>query len=209
MSDQAYNPTPGSIAGEADLPETTVVEEFHWLMSLALDDLLAVDDRARFDDLLRRFSGLAAMWASWRAVADQMAALPCVEPAPGFVNRFEHRLAQRQQIQQSLVYALVGAAVLFAGVVVGVAVTGLFAFVLMNQGPWIGQQIYNFVFAAAAIDNWFNFLARTAAALATTPQAQTAGLAYVVFAFLIIVAWMRLLRRSARLAPAVSGVGME
>ncbi|MCB0137819.1 MAG: hypothetical protein KDD75_22130, partial [Caldilineaceae bacterium] len=49
-------------------PDAATLAEFDWLMSLALDELLDDEDRARFDVLLAEYPSLADEWAAWQFI---------------------------------------------------------------------------------------------------------------------------------------------
>ena len=191
------------------LPPPEVAEEFTLLMSLALDAMLDEADQRRFTGYLADFPALAAQWAEWQTVDSALATLPHMLPAPGFVRRFEERLVVAERLQQRRVMT-------FALVVVGLAVAGFVAamlsagvFVASTQGPWLGAQLRNLVYATNLVDTWFGALLDTASAVASSPQARAAGFAYLALAFLMIGGWLQLLQRSAHLAEPAALSGME
>lgn len=189
----------------ADAPPA-VVEEFQWLMSLALDGLLEDEDRRRFDAHLAGYPTLAARWEEWQLLDSQLDALPHVQPAPGFVDRFEARLAAQEQHQQQRVLALSLVAAVIAGMLALTSVVGFAAFLLSTQGPWIGEQIHNTVYLSALMNHWMRSLTDAMFGLAGSPQVQMLGMVYVVVAAGMIVGWVELLRRNARLASAAPGM---
>lgn len=208
MNDQQMpeqQPMGGAPAGDSP----ALLEEFYWMMSLALDGLLDVADRARFENYQAQHPALAALWSDWQGVDRALDLLPHEEPAPGFVARFEVRLAQHeaQRQQQVLIFSLlaVGLVALMAAGGVAWALTWLTS----TQGPWLGEQIHNVVVLSATAGAWFDALLDTLGGLAGTPQAQALGMMYVAVAIIMIFGWVQLLRRSARLAGAVALPGME
>jgi len=190
-------------------PAPAMIEEFTMLMSLALDDMLDGAARARFDALVQRFPALAEMWADWQAIDQRLGAMPHAEPAAGFGLRFEQRLASHAQRQQQRVVTVSLIAVLLtAGLgVLGMMSTG--AYVLATQGPWLGEQLRNWVYLSVAVTAWFSALTNTLGALANSPQAQTLGIVYVLAVAVMIVGSLQVLRRSTHLSNAIAVPGLE
>jgi anti-sigma factor RsiW len=186
-----------------------IEEQFYWLMSLALDGMLDDEDRVTFDAYQAQYPALADMWQEWQVLDRQLDVLPHVEPAPGFVQRFEVRLAGYEAQQQQRVLALSFVSAVVAGVFALSAVIGAGAWLLSTQGPWLGGQIGNAVYLTIVIQNWVNAIVDTLIGLAATPQAQALGMVYVAVAVAMIAGWVRLLQRSARYAPALSAPGLE
>jgi anti-sigma factor RsiW len=196
------------LQGAAPVPEA-VLEEYYWMMSLALDGLLDEGDRVRFEAHAAEYPSLAALWDEWQRLDTQLDAIPHAEPAPGFVERFELRLAQQEHLQQQRVLALSLVAALLVAVGAITAMLGTGAYILSAHGAWLGEQLQNAVYLSVAADSWINALVDSLAALANTPQAQALGFMYVVVAIVMIFGWVQLLRRSARLTTAMALGGME
>ncbi|BAM00402.1 MULTISPECIES: hypothetical protein [Caldilinea] len=173
-------------------------QEFEWLMSLALDDRLSIDERARFETLLTKHEELAHVWNSWRWIDRQFAATPAIAPSSGFVQRFEARLAQQEQQRQQRVLLLSAALAVTALVMVFLAIIGIGALILFTQGQWIGEQLRILAFAYTSLQRWVTSTFETAAALARTPQAQLMGALYTLFVIVIMAALGQLLRHSTR-----------
>lgn len=194
--------------GGAQPPEA-VREEFTWMMSLALDGLLDGADQAQFEEYQAQYPALAALWIEWQGLDRKLNLMPHAAPAPGFVSRFEGRLAEQEAQQQRRVLAFSLAAVVLA-LLLGVsgAAWGV-AYLTSAQGPWLGEQIHNAVLFSATAGAWFGALLDTLGALANTPQAQALGMMYVLVAMIMIFGWVQLLRRSARLPGAVALPPME
>ena len=215
MNDELNRPTAAAQTGDPDVtpqPEAVpppAVEEFTWLMSLALDDLLDGEDRQRFDDFLVRYPTLADTWTDWQTLDRRLMAVPSLEPAAGFTQRFEQRLGQKERRQRWLLAGALGVALVLASVAVLSGALGVGALVLLTQGPWIGEQIHNLAFVSVTASNWFGSLAGATGALVNTSQARWIGLMYLFSALLAIVVWAQFLRRSARLSDVISTVGME
>ena len=184
--------------------------EFDWLMSLALDDLLDANDRARFDALLADFPPLAESWGEWRALDRRLEAAPHVMPAPGFVARFEARLAADALREQQRVWALMAGAVVVALAVGALVTIGLGNFVLTSYGAWFGIQLHNLTFAAATLAQWTQSLQATLEAVVNTPQARTLGFIYAGLACVVAVFGVQLMRRTAHLNGTASiMIGLE
>ena len=64
-----------------------ILEEFYWMMSLALDGLLDDADQVQFEAHQAQYPNLAALWTEWQDVHIRLDELPHAEPAPGFVAR--------------------------------------------------------------------------------------------------------------------------
>lgn len=186
-----------------------ILEEFYWMMSLALDGLLDDADRGQFEAYQAQYPDLAALWAEWQNMHVRLDDLPHVEPAPGFVARFELRLAQQEALQQRrvLTFSLVVAVLAAFGAIAATVGTG--AYILAAHGSWLGEQLHNMVYASVALDAWADAVVDSLAALASTPQAQGLGIMYVVVAIIMIFGWVQLLRRSAQVASAAAVPGME
>jgi hypothetical protein len=186
-----------------------VLEECYWMMSLALDGLLDEVDRARFEAHLALYPTLTRLWLEWQSLHHRLDELPHAEPAPGFVDRFEARLAAQEEAQQQrvLTWSLVAALLVALGAAGAMLGTG--AYIMAAHGAWLGEQLHNLVYTSIVIDNWFDAFVDSLGALAGTPQAQALGMMYVIVALIMIFGWVQLLRRSARLSGAVALPGME
>ena len=186
-----------------------ILEEFYWMMSLALDGLLDDADRAQFEAHQAQYPDLAALWTEWQNLHVRLDELPHAEPASGFVARFEVRLAQQEALQQRrvLTFSLVVAVLAAFGAIAATVGTG--AYILAAHGSWLGEQLHNVVYASVALDAWADAVVDSLAALASTPQAQALGMMYVVVAIIMIFGWVQLLRRSAQMSSAVAAPGME
>ena len=164
---------------------------------------------ARLAVPLLALSALTALWNEWQGLDRELGELPHAEPLPGFVARFEGRLAQQEAQQQrrvlafSLMSVLLVALLAVAGGVWGIT------WLTSTQAPWLGEQIRNLVLLSATAGTWFGALIDTLGALANTPQAQAMGMMYAVVAMIMIFGWVQLLRRSARLPGAVALPPME
>jgi anti-sigma factor RsiW len=192
----------------SDVPPA-VLENFYWMMSLALDGLLDEPERAEFESYQAQYPALAALWGEWQGLNRELERMPHIDPAPGFVNRFELRLAQHEAQQQQRVLAFSLAAVVLVALLAVAGAAGAITYLTSTQGPWLGEQIRNLVLLSATTGAWLNALLDTFGALAGTPQAQALGMMYVVVAVVMIFGWVQLLRRSARLPAAVALPGME
>ena len=180
------------------------MEEFALLMSLALDDLLDAEEQGRFDALLDRFPALAEEWEEWRAIDVQLASLPRVTPVPGFVNRFEQRLAAQDARQQRWVIGLSLTATLVTMAVVMVTLVSTGAAAFSAQGVWFGEQLHNLAYSLVLVDRWLNTLVTTALVMLGTPQARIAGLVYTVVVMAMIFIWAQVVRRSGDSSAAPS-----
>lgn len=186
-----------------------VLEEFYWMMSLALDGLLDAADGEQFAAHQAHYPALAALWMEWQGLDRELEQLPHADPAPGFVGRFELRLAQHEAQQQRQVLTFSLLAVVLVALIAVAGSAWAFAWLTSTQGPWLGEQIHNLVVLSATAGAWFGAVFDTLGALAGTPQAQALGMMYVIVAVIMIFGWVQLLRRSARLPAAAILPGME
>ena len=196
------NEQPAAVAAP---PE--IMEEFALLMSLALDDALDAADALRFAALLDEHPDLAEVWDEWRTLDTELAHLPHLLPAAGFVERFEQRLAAEDARQQRWVIGLSVGATLVTMPVVLVSLVSTGTVALSTQGAWIGQQLHSLAFALLLVDRWLNTVVDTVLVMLGTPQARGVGLAYTAMALGMILIWVQLVRRSGG-GPASSATPM-
>lgn len=202
MSKQTIDP-------QAHVVTPQIEAEFDWLMSLALDDRLDADERARFEALAADHEELALAWKAWQWIDSEFVATPSLTPSSGFVQRFEMRLAEQEQQRQQRVLLLSAALGLMALVVVFFSTAGVGAFVLLTQGQWLGEQIRSMVLAYTSANLWFTSSLDAVASISRTPQAQIVGAFYALVMVLMMMAWVQLLRRSARLDGSATPLQIE
>lgn len=190
-------------------PDAATLAEFDWLMSLALDELLDDEDRARFEDLLAEYPSLADEWAAWQFIDGELEMTPAVAPSSGFVGRFEMHLAHYEQERQRRVVMLTTALAVVAGAIVFAGTAGMGAFVFLTQGQWIGEQMRALTLAYTSMNLWLDSVVTAATAMANTPQAQAVGFGYTVAIIAMLAGWIYLLRRSARLDGAPASMQTE
>lgn len=190
-------------------PDAATLAEFDWLMSLALDELLDDEDRARFEVLLAEYPSLADEWAAWQFIDGELEMTPAVAPSSGFVGRFEMHLVHYEQERQRRVIILTTALAVVAGAIVFAGTAGMGAFVFLTQGQWIGEQMRALTLAYTSMNLWLDSVVATAAAMASTPQAQAVGFGYAVAIIAMLAGWIYLLRRSARLDGAPASMQTE
>jgi hypothetical protein len=196
--------------GQPEGVPPAVLENFYWMMSLALDGLLDEADGDQFAALQAEYPALAALWIEWQGLDRELEQIPHMQPAAGFVARFELRLAAHEAQQQRQVLAISLAAVVLVALIAAAGAGWAVTWLTSARGPWLGEQMHNLVALSATAGAWFGALLDTLDALANTPQAQALGMMYVVVAIIMIFGWVQLLRRSARLpAAAVALPGME
>ena len=137
------------------------------MMTLALDGLLDEAERAQFEEYQAQHPALAALWSEWQGLDRKLDLMPHAEPVPGFVSRFESRLAQQEAQQQRRVLAFSLAAMVLALLLgVGGAVWGV-AYLTSAQGPWLGEQIHNAVLFSATARQKFMPLSLAVSAVTT------------------------------------------
>jgi len=188
---------------EQTIHTATAEAEFDWLMSLALDDALDPDAQARFDAYLADDPALAESWRAWQWIDSEFTATPALTPPSGFVQRFDLRLAEVENERQQRVLLLSSATALLAVALVFMVTAGMGAFVFLTQGQWMGEQVRALALAYTFAHLWLATLGETVNTLINTPQAQFAAGVYALLLVMLVVAWVQLLRRSARLEKAL------
>jgi len=179
-------------------------EEFSLLMSLSLDDLLDETEQQQFQSYLERYPICARQWQSWQILDRHLVLTPSVDPAAGFVDRFEMRLAQqgsRSLLGRNLWIALF-IVVVWVGMLVGGAT--LLTYVLLYQGSWLAGLVHNLAYYGAAVTQWFELTWHAVAAWVATPQAIAFAFVYLVMACGLLAFWIRFLRNSTQSADFVS-----
>ncbi len=180
-------------------------EEFSLLMSLSLDNLLDEAEQQQFQAYLDRYPMFTRQWHSWQVLDRHLVLAPSIEPAAGFVQRFETHLAQ--QGRRSLLGRNLWIALFIVVVWVGMLVGGatLFTYVLLYQGSWLAGLVHNLAYYGAAVTQWFELTWQTVAAWAATPQAIAFAFVYLVMAGGLLAFWIRFLRNSTQSIDLVSG----
>ncbi|CAN5619891.1 hypothetical protein BH10CHL1_BH10CHL1_21470 [soil metagenome] len=179
-------------------------EEFSLLMSLSLDNLLDETEQQKFQTYLERYPTFARQWQNWQVLDRQLVLAPSIEPAAGFVQRFEMRLAQqsiRSRLGRNLWIALF-IIVAWVGMLVGGAT--LFTYVLLYQGNWLAGLVHNLAYYGAAVTQWFELTWQTVASWAATPQAIAFAFIYMVMAAGLLAFWIRFLRNTTQSNELVS-----
>ena len=180
--------------------------EFFMLMSLALDDMLEEEDRARFDTYLQRYPPLAEQWRDWQEVDATFRATPSAMPPIGFAADVELRILQRER-QQRLLWGLgLGVVVLalWVGLMAGAVSFG--AFVMFNQAGWLSQLVHFLARSTATIDNWWSATVTTVDALLATDQARILLVGYGLTAAAMLAGWIVFLRRSTRVYESATPI---
>lgn len=77
-------------------PVCVHAEQMTAWMSLALDDLLEVDDAKKLQDHLAACSVCRSTWQAMQQISALFETSPMVDPPVGFASRVERRLAQRE-----------------------------------------------------------------------------------------------------------------
>ena len=84
--------------------------ELEWWMAQALDGELGPEAQGRFEGVLAEQPAAGQLWLCWQELETLLATTPALEPATGFVRRFEQRLAeQERQAHQRVCLRLVAA----------------------------------------------------------------------------------------------------
>ncbi|MFN8493445.1 MAG: hypothetical protein U0350_37950 [Caldilineaceae bacterium] len=180
------------------LPPLEVQEEFSLLMSLSLDALLDRAEEHRFQTYLLQYPVLARQWRDWQLLDRQFTLTPAAEPAIGFVERFEARLAQQERRRLLWRNLLIGTLIIlvWGGMLVGG--TALAAYVLLYQGGWLVDLVHTVAYYGAALSKWLEATWTTLTDLLETPQAIGFGVCYVLIAGGLLAIWVRFLRHTTR-----------
>lgn len=189
---------PEAHAGAAD--DTYV--DFTLLMSLALDGLLDEEQSKQFEADLALYPALAEEWQLWQELDADLMNTPAVEPPPDFMEKFEVRL-DRHQRRRSLWFGVtIGLLIvlMWSSVVVGGVAVG--AYILDNQGVWLGQLVHNVAYLFSVFSMWAGTLADTTATVLNMPQAWGVMLGYLALLTVILTFWTRFLRRTTQSASA-------
>jgi len=103
-------------------------------LSLALDRRLPPHEQTALHEHVSLCAACRQEWESWQALANRLEQAPLVYPAPGFVQRFEKRLQQRQAAQ----HGLLGGVVLLTG---SISLWSLLALVgLLLGASWVSAH---------------------------------------------------------------------
>jgi hypothetical protein len=184
-------------------PSPEELEEFMLLMSLRLDDLLDDDDEHRFQDCMRRYAMCARHWQSWQQMHQELVFASPVEPPVNFVARVEVALVQQDRRRQLWKGVFFGALVLLLwGGVMGMGIA-IGAYLLFNQGSWVGTLIHNLAFYLSALNQWLSTVRNALNAFLNTPQALGITLCYLALAAVALSLWVRFLRHTTMDAVSV------
>jgi len=170
--------------------------DFDLMMSMALDGMLDEDESAQFYADIEYYPLLAEKWATWQELDEKLMAEPSVMPPPNFVQNFEARLSQEQQ-RHKFWFGIGIAAItvlLWASIIVGTLSAG--AFIAVNQGGWINDQIHSIAYLLHGFTTWVQAAGNTFNIMVASPQMWGIALAYTALMGGILVYWSRLLRRS-------------
>lgn len=178
--------------------------DFFLLMSLALDELLDEDDTQRFHGYLSHHTGCTFQWRQWQQLHRQLDAAPHMEPPNDFAQRIARQLAQQERKRQLWWAAAVGAlfALLCIGAVIGMVALGLY--LVINQPHWLGSLIHTLAYGSATVQHWFATVGITLNTLLDSPQVLGLGVAYLLMAMVLLVYWVRFLRRTTRSEEGIS-----
>lgn len=103
-------------------------------LSLALDRRLAPHEQAALREHLSLCTACRQEWESWQGISGRLEQAPLIHPAPGFVQRFEKRLQQRQAARRGLL----GGVVLLTG---SISLWSLLALVgLLLGASWVSAH---------------------------------------------------------------------
>jgi hypothetical protein len=131
----------------------------NWLLSeetLAPEDAQALAEHLETCDHCREFQ------ESWLGVVDLFQEVPELEPAPGFVNRFQERLALEKQVEasarnrwQSMILL-----VLIGNIIAGLVVLLATQFLSTYQSPlaWFLSGVYRLASIVATVNVYQNIL---------------------------------------------------
>jgi len=176
-------------------------DEQDWLMSLALDGELSLEDEERLNQLLIADPGVGAQWQVWQAMDGLLASAGRVAPSPDFAARLDEQLLlqeRRRHLRTGAVFAL-AALGLWGSMVAGLVAVA--AFVWDNQVAWAGGMVRNLTYWLATLGRLTETLMTSGQALLAVPEAQLVLGCYVVGALAILLTWVVFLRRSLHVVP--------
>jgi len=175
-----------------------VEEEFILLMSLALDDLLDAEERARFQAYQAAYPGLAAQWRSWQVLDAELRATPSALPPAGFVTAFEVALLQRERRRRLWWGAGFALAIVLLSVVLTAGVASLGAFVMFAQPAWLTELVRIAAQTSALVNGGVVAVLDALGSLVGTEQARAFMMVYLFAAAALLAGWVLLLRRTTR-----------
>lgn len=129
----------------------------NWLLS---EETLASEDAQALTEHLETCEHCRELQKAWLGVVDLFQEVPELEPAPGFVNRFQERLALEKQVEtsarnrwQSMILL-----VLIGNVIAGLVVLLATQFLSTYQSPlaWFLSGIYRLASIVAAVNAFQN-----------------------------------------------------
>ena len=178
--------------------------EFSLLMSLALDELLDEGDTQRFHNYLSNHTGCAYQWRQWQQLDRILETAPHMEPPSDFAQRVARQLAQQERKRQLGWATAVGLlfALLCLGAIGGMLALGLY--LVLNQPHWLGSLIHTLAYGGAAVQQWLATTGVTVNTLLGSPEVLGLGVAYLLMAIVLIVYWVRFLRRTTRSEESIS-----
>jgi anti-sigma factor RsiW len=175
-----------------------VHEEALALMSMALDGLLDAQETERLEALMQEDTKLRATWQQWQKMEALLTTVVRAEPDPGFVERFEERLAVREARERARRRNLYGAAALL-GWLLGVAVLVLVGWIFVsNQSQWMNGFVRELVYYPSAAMIWMRALRSSWSATVGEPQSMILALSYMAGAAVMLSTWLWFLRRTTR-----------
>ncbi len=182
-------------------PSAIEQEEFILLMSMALDGLLDEREKQRLEGLAERHPALAAQWASWQRMDQELHAAEHMAPPPDFVRNVEAALLKQEGRRRVVWGAAFGvlAALLWIGLLAGTLALGAYA--LFNGSAALSALLHNAAYTATWIRDAWQTLWGATAALLGTQQARLFALSYALVTAALLLGWVYFLRRST------SGVG--
>lgn len=187
--------------GEDALFLVDEAEELEWLMSLALDDALDVEERSRLESLLSESPENAECWRVWQEVDSTFHMSPAVLPPTDFCEKFALRLeiAERQRRLRTGVIFGVAAVALWGSVLLGLI--GLGALIWADQGAIFSGIVANVAYWWTGIQQLGRALTNTLQLLWSAPQTRMLFGVYIFTGVAILSGWFVFLRRSTRELP--------
>lgn len=175
-------------------------------ISLALDAQLEADERAEFEQHLVSCPACRERWITWQNLDQRLQAEPLVGPMPGFVARFDQRLAARQRRRERLL----GGAVLIGGTVsiwslllLGLGIVAVFS---LGTSPSVRMQAIELVgfggqLLALVVNNVVALRDGVVGGLPAPALIMLAGAVLLILAFF----WLRLIPPSQMSSAGWSG----
>lgn len=190
-----------------DLEEMTANDETMMLMSMALDGLLSSEEERHLNQLVENDTNLALIWEDWQRMDSRFSNIGRVLPPVDFVHQFELRLDAQtsKQLWWSNLFVLIGALVIWGGLLTGAIFVGYQAFA--NQAELMSGFVHFFTGMAASWMQWLRALQIAVTTASSSPQTVSLAFGYVCAAAAALMWWIHFLRTSTQALDSSQTLG--